>query len=78
MRVYGTGHPIGPQCSITETATVLCSKHECKDEQLLTTLPSKLVKFPATDADKVGAPLSVFQTKKLNQSKGSPAETFKI
>ena len=30
-RVCGSGHPVGPECSISQTATVLCSRHEQKD-----------------------------------------------
>ena len=53
-------------------ATVLHSKHEYKDvinEQLLSTLPSKIIECHASDSDCSGAPLNKFQITKVNQSK---------
>ena len=64
-QVCGTGNPIDHECTITENATVMCSKHEYKDvinERLLTTLPSKIIDCCAIDSDCSGALLSKFQT----------------
>ena len=80
-RVCGTGHPFGLECTITEIATVLCSKHECKyiiNERLLSSLPSNVIDCHTSDSDYQGAPLSKFQKIKLNQSKNAPPEILKL
>ena len=80
-RVCGTGHSFGPECTITENATVLCSKHECKDiinERLLSSLPSNVIDCHASDSDCSGALLSKFQKIKLNQSKNAPPKILKL
>ena len=75
----GTGHPFGPECTITENATVLCSKHECKDiNEQLSSLPSNVIDCHASDSDCSGAPLSKFQKIKLNQSKNAPPKILKL
>jgi hypothetical protein len=79
-RVCGTGHPFNRECTITENATVLCSKHEYKDvvNEQLSTLPSEVVECHASDTDCSGAPLNKFQIIKLNQSKSAPPEVLKL
>ena len=72
QRVCGSGHPVGPDCTISQTATVLYSKHEQKDvinDQLLATLSTKLIEYHAVDTDNCGAPLNKINTKLIASTK---------
>ena len=80
-RVCGSGHPVGPECSLSQTATVLCSRHEQKgiiNGQLLAELSTKLIECHAVDTDNSGAPLNRYQTDYLNRLKSFPPSILRI